>query len=391
MKSILSKIFDACNKQFDEIVEIRRKIHMYPELGFEVQKTAAVAESELKKLGIEVKTGVGKIGVVGDFNIPNATKRIALRADMDALPILEQGDACYKSRVDGVAHMCGHDVHTAILIGAARLIKHFKDELKANIRFIFQPSEERLPGGAIGMIDDGVLEGVDEIYGLHVWNAVKAGQFAICPGAFLGQPDAFEIEIIGKGGHGGMPHQSVDPILTGCQFVSMLQSIVSRNIDPLESSVISVTQFNGGSSFNIIPSLVKIAGTVRTLKKEVQAEIRDRIENMLSGITSAQGADYNLVYTEGYPVTYNHESCTNKALSVAKKLVGESNVIFPHPPVLAGDDFGYYSQKIPAAMISLGAGNTEIGFNKICHDPEFDVDERCIIYGMAFYLALAMG
>jgi amidohydrolase len=390
LKTLKTGIFERCQTHFDDIVAIRRDIHMYPEIGFEERRTADIAAGELEKLGIKTRRQVGKTGVVGDIQTPGAERRIALRADMDALPIQELGDAPYKSRIDGKAHMCGHDVHTATLIGAARVIHDLKGRLKANVRFIFQPSEEMDPGGAPAMIEDGALEGVDEIYGLHAWPLLEAGQFGICPGAAFGQSDHFEIEITGRGGHAALPHLAVDPILIGSQFVTNLQSIVSRNVDPLESAVVSITRFLGGTTDNVIPPAVKIIGTVRTLNKEIQVGIRERMEGMLSGMAAAHGARYRFSYHEGYPVTYNHEPCAARALSLAGTLVGEEQVTFPQKAVLGAEDFSYYSEKIPACFINLGSGNRERGITRMCHDPRFDVDEQCMIYGMALHAALAL-
>ena len=390
MKTLTDKIFGSCRFHFDDIVAIRRDIHMYPETEFDVHRTADIVANHLKKLILQVKTGIGKTGVVGDLEISGATKRIALRADMDALPMQELGNSPYRSRIDGKAHMCGHDVHTAMLIGAAKVISQLKVELKTNVRFIFQPSEEKFPGGAPAMIKDGVLDGVDQIYGLHVWPLMESGQFAICPGPAFGQPDVFEIEIRGKGGHAAFPHLATDPIIVGSQFVSMLQSITSRNVDGLESVVISVTQFHGGTADNVIPQTVKLSGTVRTLKKEVQVKVQQRIEEVLAGITSAHGATYNFSYQEGYPVTYNHERCVTEALAVTEKLVDAKEIFYPYSPILGGEDFGYYSQKIPACFIFLGAGNKAKGIVNMCHDPRFDIDEKCIIYGMAMHASLAI-
>lgn len=389
MEKLISRIIDDCKSHFDEIVAIRRDIHMHPEIGFDVQRTAGIAARELEKLGIKVKTGIGKSGVTGDIEIPGATKCIALRADMDALPLQEAGNAPYKSKIDGKAHMCGHDVHTAMLIGAARVIGKLKSELNANIRFIFQPNEESFPAGAPEMIKDGALDGVDEIYGMHVWPLLEAGQLAICPEEALAQGDSFEIEIIGKGGHGAVPHLAIDPVLIGCQFVTLLQSIIARDIDPLERAVISATQIHGGAAFNIIPESVKISGTIRTLKKEIRRAIQEKMETMLTGISSAHGANYNFSYNEVFPVTYNHKQCVDKALLVAKKVVDPENVIFPYPPDLGSEDFAYYSQKIPACYISLGSGNRGKGIVNMCHNPRFDVDEECIIFGMAMYAGIS--
>ena len=390
MKTFGAALLEHCKSLFDDVVAIRRDIHMNPELEHDVHRTAAIAAAELAKLGMKVKRGVGTTGVVGDLECPGAARRIALRADMDALPMQELGNLPFKSKVEGKAHMCGHDVHTAMLIGAARVISQSKGELKANIRFIFQPCEEKFPGGAPGMIQEGALDGVDEIYGMHVWPLIETGRYALCSGAALGQADTFKIEIIGKGGHAAVPHMAVDPVVIGSQFVTVLQSVVSRNIDPLDSAVISVTQFHGGTTHNVIPSSVRIEGTIRALTKEVQALIQIKMDKILSGITAAHGATYHLSFQEGYPVTLNHEPCVAKVLFNANKLVGVENVIFPFPPILGSEDFGYYSQKVPACFVFLGSGNKERGIVNMCHNPRFDVDEKCMIYGMALYASLAL-
>ena len=390
MKELLSRIRDRCNAHFDDIVAIRRDIHMYPEVGFDVFRTADIVAAELSRLGLKVKKGVGKTGVVGDLGVSGEKKRIALRADMDALPMQELMDTPYRSRLAGKAHMCGHDVHTATLLGTARVLADLKELLHANVRLIFQPSEESWPGGARAMIEEGVLDGVDEIYGLHAWPVFEAGQFGICPGAYLGQADHFEIEITGVGGHAAMPSFAIDPIVIGAQFVTALQSIVSRNVDPLESAVVSVTQFNAGTTGNVIPPSVKMVGTVRTLDREVQKTVRDRMEKLLEGITSGQGATFTFEYMEGYPVTFNHEPCVERALSVARAIAGEEQVVFPQPSILGAEDFGYYSRKIPACFFNLGCGNQAKGITRMLHDPRFDVDESCMIYGMAMEALLAL-
>lgn len=390
MEELKSLIYDRCRAHYEDIVAIRRDIHAHPELGFDVQRTAGVVAEELERFGIKTTRGVGRTGIVGDIEVPGANKRIALRADMDALPMEELGEVSYRSRIRGMAHMCGHDVHTATLIGAARVIQEIKDQLKANVRLVFQPSEEKPPGGALAMIEDGVLEDVDEIYGLHVWAVLEKGQFGICPGAFLGQADHFEIEITGKGGHAAMPSFAVDPIVVGSQFLTLLQSLVARNVDPLESAVVTVTQFHAGTTDNVIPPCVSMMGTVRTLKDEIQSVVRERLERLLAGVTSGQSATYTLRYEEGYPVTFNHEPCVKRALALARTLVGEEQVIFPEAPAMGSEDFGYFSREIPSCFLNLGCSNKAKGIMAMCHDPRFDVDEECMVYGMALEVLLAL-
>lgn len=394
------QIFQQCHRHFDDIVAIRRDIHQYPELGFDVHRTAGIAADALQALGIPVKTGIGRTGVVGDLEVPGATKRIALRADMDALPIQELTDVPFKSKIDGKAHLCGHDAHTAMLIGSARILSDLQSSLKSHVRFIFQPSEEAAPGGAPAMIADGALEDVDEIYGIHVFPLYAVGQYATCIGPMLAQSDTFQITLTGRGGHAAFPHLTVDPIVISAQFVTAVQSIIARNVDPLDSAVISITQFHGGdanlkngltgAALNVIPPKVLIGGTVRTLQKSVQKRVRRQLERLLSELADAHDATYTFDYQDGYPVTYNHEPCVNTAVDTAHGLVGKDNTIFPVPPILGGEDFGYYSQKIPACFVMVGAGNEEKGIVNMCHHPQFDIDETCMVYGMALLTHLAM-
>lgn len=393
-------IFEQCHHHFNDIVAIRRDIHQHPEIGFDVERTAGIAADALDVLGIPVKTGIGRTGVVGDMEVPGASKRIALRADMDALPIQELTDVPYKSRIDGKAHLCGHDAHTAMLIGTARILSHLRSHLKTHVRFVFQPSEEVFPGGAEAMIADGVLEDVDEIYGIHVFPLYAVGEYATCVGPMLAQSDTFRITLTGRGGHAAFPHLTVDPIVIGAQYVTAVQSIVARNVDPLDSAVVSVTQLHGGdanlqnglagAALNVIPPKVLIGGTVRTLQKTVQTRIREQLERLIAGLADANNATYTFDYQEGCPVTYNHEPCVTNVVSKARELVGEGNLIFPVPPILGGEDFGCYSQEIPACFVMVGAGNKERGIVNMCHHPQFDIDETCMIYGMSLLVSLAM-
>ena len=393
-------IFEQCNHHFNDIVAIRRDIHQHPEIGFDVERTAGIAADALHALGIPIKTGVGRTGVVGDLEVPGASRRIALRADMDALPIQELTDVPYKSKIDGKAHLCGHDAHTAMLIGTARILSELRSSLKTHIRFVFQPSEEVFPGGAEAMMADGVLEDVDEIYGIHVFPLYAVGEYATCVGPMLAQSDTFRITLTGRGGHAAFPHLTVDPILIGAQYVTAVQSIVARNVDPLDSAVVSVTQLHGGdadlqnglagAALNVIPPKVLIGGTVRTLQKPVQIRVREQLERLIAGLADANNATYTFDYQEGCPVTYNHEPCVNNVVSNARGLVGAENLIFPVPPILGGEDFGCYSQEIPACFVMVGAGNKEKGIVNMCHHPQFDIDETCMIYGMALLTSLAM-
>ena len=375
---------------YDHVVNIRRDIHQHPELGFDVGRTAGIAAQELKRLGIKVKEGVGKTGVVGDIDVPGATKRIALRADMDALPIQEENNVSYKSKNAGKAHMCGHDAHTAMLIGAARIIKANEKDLKVNVRFIFQPSEEVHPGGAPEMIKDGALDGVDQIYGLHVYPLIETGTVAVGSGPFFGSSDRFEINISGKGGHAAFPHLADDVIVMGSQFVNAIQSVVARELNPTDPGIVSVTMFNAGTAPNVLPSNVVIKGSVRTLTEENRTYVEQRLKDVLEGIVTTSKASYKFSYHRGYPPVLNQETLAQHVAASAQQLVGEERLVFPHPSVLAGEDFGYYSQAIPACFFLLGAGNKEKGIKHMLLHPSFDIDEMCMLYGMAMHAGIVL-
>ena len=236
----------------------------------------------------------------------------------------------------------------------------------------------------------GFLEDVDEIYGVHVFPLYPVGKYATCPGPMLAQSDTFEISITGRGGHAAFPHLTVDPIVIGTEFVNAAQSIVSRNVDPLDSAVVSITEFHGGEAKNVIPPSVTLGGTVRTLDKEVNVRVRSQLENLLDGIVNAHNGTHTFSYREGCPVTYNHDPCVESVLTSAHSLVGEENVIYPISPILGGEDFAYYSEQIPACFVMVGAGNEEKGIVNMCHHPQFDIDENCMIYGMALTASLGL-
>jgi amidohydrolase len=406
---IRNEIWNQCEKEFNYIQKIRRHIHRNPELGFEVYNTAALVTKELTALGLEVKTGVGKTGVVADLSLPGAKRRVALRADMDALPIQEQTNCSYKSQIPGRAHMCGHDAHTAMLLGAARVIVSLKSQLKANVRFIFQPNEENIPGGAPAMIADGCLKGVDEIYGMHVWPLIPAKKYGVCRGAAMGRPDGFKIHLKGKGGHASVPHLAVDPITIGAQIVQSLQTIISRNTDPINSAVLSVTQFHAGTTHNVIPETAFIEGTFRSFQDEVCEDMKIRIKNILVGFEKAFDVAIDFEHEEGYPVLHNKdlgatyaETCINKLnqtkLSHTIEMAesdettenNQNSLLYPVRQVLGGEDFAHYLKEIPGCYVFLGCSNTEKGITQICHDPHFDIDEVCLSYGTALHSMMAL-
>lgn len=373
-----------------ELIDRRRDFHMNPEIGFDLERTAGIVSKELTSYGLQVKTDIGKTGVIADLLIPHAKKRIALRADMDALPIQELNESSYKSCVPMKAHLCGHDAHTAMLLGAAKLLSKMHDQLDVNIRFIFQPSEEAWPGGASLMIQEGALDHVDEIYGLHVWPTLATGKYGICVGPTMAQADGFTITVTGRGGHAAAPHTAIDPILIATEIVKNLQSIIPSNVNANDNAILTVTQIHGGSSYNAIPDSCFLTGTVRTYHKNVQLTIKKRIEEVVKGIASAYGGEGVIDYQEGYPIVYNHEQEALKVREMGTKLVGESQIDFPAQKVLFGEDFAYYTQKTKGCFIHLGCRNEAKGVTRMLHDPRFDIDEDCLIYGTAMHLALVL-
>ncbi len=369
-----------------DVIDIRRDIHRHPETGFDLERTAGLVAEHMEALGLKVRTGVGISGVVADLEVRGAQHRIALRADMDALPMDEERDIPFRSIVKGKAHMCGHDAHTAMLIGAARVLCAKKDTLPNHVRFIFQPCEEALPGGAPGMIADGCLDGVTAIYGQHVWPWLDTGKIGICPGPMMAQADSFDITIYGKGGHAAAPHQCVDPIVIGSRLVGALQTLVSREVSPLDSAVLSVTRFHAGSAYNVIPSEAKIAGTVRTYSKNTQTGIKRRLKELTDGLE--MGGE--LKYSDGYPPLINHEVSCQHAREACSDFIAASDLIFPAESAMFGEDFAYYVEKVPGCYLQLGSGNAELDCCYPLHHSKFGLDEACIPVGVRLLAAMAM-
>jgi len=369
-----------------ETIQTRRYLHQHPELGSEVYKTVALVEQELRALGLEVYPNIGKNGLYADLNIPNAQKKIALRADMDALPIQELSQKTYQSTISGIAHMCGHDAHTAMLLGAAKLIVQHKDQLQHNIRFVFQPDEENIPGGALPMIKDGVLDGVDAIYGQHVWPTLETGKIGLCTGPAMGQPDILEIVITGKGGHAAYPHSTIDPIVIAAQYINAVQAIVARNVPALDATVVSFTVIEAGTAHNIIPETIKLSASIRTLSLEVKAALKKRLHQLLESTCTAHSANFEFNYINGHALTYNNPTLADNLA----QLLDTNDLVYPHPPSMAGEDFGYYSQKIPACFIFLGCRNEAKGITAMLHSPYFDLDEACIKTGIELWYTIAM-
>jgi amidohydrolase len=366
----------------------RRDIHEHPELQYDVHRTAAFVADRLKEFGCdEVATGLGRTGVVGVIKGRKSpgkgdVRAIGLRADMDALPIEEATGLPHASKTPGKMHACGHDGHTAMLLGAARYLAETRN-FAGDAVVIFQPAEEG-GAGAAAMIKDGLFDRfpVDQVYGMHNGPGIPIGSFAIRPGPIMASTDAVNIHIEGRGGHAARPHISIDSVLVGAQLITALQSIVSRSVDPLESAVISICEFHAGNARNVIPQTAELKGTVRALTAEVRALVEKRVRDVVDGVARMTGARIDLNLERGYPVVVNHAAQTGIAVEVARKVAGEANV-HEMPPLMGGEDFAYMLERRPGAFIFCGNGNTA-GL----HHPAYDFNDDAIVYGTSFWIKL---
>lgn len=378
-----SDIKELSSNIINEIVDIRRDIHKYPELGFNEHRTSSVISNYLKNLGLKVYTNIARTGVVGVLEGDKPGKTIAVRADMDALPVTEENDVDYASQNENVMHACGHDAHIAIALGTAKILASLKDRICGNVKFIFQPAEEGL-GGAAFMIDEGALHnpGADTIIALHVSPLLKSGQISVGSGPVMASPSEFEIVIRGRGGHAAQPHQSIDPISIGVNIINMLQSIIPKKISPFRSSVLSVTCFQAGNTFNVIPSEALIKGTVRAFDNQTHDEISKNMHTIIASVTGAMGADFSFRYNQGYPSVVNNEKVVELIVNASRKIIGKENVLENPDPTMLAEDFSFYTRKIPGAMFNLGCSsiNSETFYN--LHSNRFTIDESCIATGM---------
>ncbi|NJE46331.1 amidohydrolase [Thermococcus sp. GR7] len=365
----------------DEIIAWRRDFHMHPELKYEEERTSRVVEEHLREWGYKIKrVGTGIIADIGD-----GEKTIALRADMDALAVQEENDVPYRSKIPGKMHACGHDAHTAMLLGAAKIIAEHADELGGKVRLIFQPAEEG-GNGALKMIEGGALDGVDAIFGFHVWMDLPSGIIGIRDGPFLAGAGFFEAKVIGKGGHGASPHEAIDPIPIAAETVLALQTIVSRNVNPIETGVVSVTAINGGTTFNVIPEEVTLKGTFRYYKPEVGEMIKKRMAEIIEGVAKTHGARAEFSINDLVPPTINDKAMADFARKVAEKYrLRHGDVAMS----MGAEDFAYYLQRVPGAFLALGIRNEGKGIVHPHHHPKFDVDEDVLHLGTAMEVALA--
>ena len=389
MSNITDRIKQLADKYYEDVVTLRRTIHANPELAFEENETSALVANTLEKYGVEVRRGVAKTGVVGTIKGKNKGKVVALRGDMDALPILEATGLPFASKNAGKMHACGHDAHTSIGLGAAMILSELKDELNGEVRFLFQPSEERVPGGAPFMIEDGALDGVDEIYGLHVIAQNDAGTVGFFPGEMMASADELYFTIKGKSGHGARPQYAIDPIVTSAQVITALQTLVSRNLDPFSQGVITIGSIHGGFAPNIIPEEVKLVGTVRAMTKEWRDYAHKRIVEIVEGICAANGATCDILIDKGYPVLSNHPEQTMFADEAARELFG-SDRVFKAERLMGAEDFAYYLEKVPGTFYRLGIRNEKMGITADIHNDHFTIDEEALRTGIAMQAYLAV-
>ncbi|TLS38404.1 M20 metallopeptidase family protein [Pseudalkalibacillus caeni] len=381
------KLLDKLQELYPQLVELRRDFHMYPEVSNNEVETPKKISKYLTDLGLEVKTGVGGNGVVGYLRGKRPGKTIALRADFDALPLQDEKDVPYKSKVPGAMHACGHDLHTAALLGVANVLSQLKDEIEGTVVFIHQFAEEVAPGGAEAMIKDGCLEGVDEVYGAHVWANDPIGQVSFNEGYTMAAADTFEITITGNGGHGAMPHETVDPVVIASQLVLNLQQIASRKTDPLKSVVVTIGALKSGEALNVIPDTAYIGGTVRSFDEDVRNETENLIRHISASTCHVFGAKAEINYKRGHAALYNHPAETKKLKALATNVLGEDKV-FDKEPIMGAEDFSYYLREVPGTFFFAGGRNPEINAIYPHHHPRFDVDERSILTIGQVFLSL---
>ncbi|MBP1696330.1 MAG: hypothetical protein H6Q41_1518 [Deltaproteobacteria bacterium] len=382
-EAILSKAEQLKQK----LIDLRRDFHRHPELGLKEFNTAKKVEEVLQALSLETKLFVNGTGVRGFLKGTKPGKTIALRADMDALPIQEETALPYQSQNKGVMHACGHDAHTAMLLGAAMILSEKKGELKGNVVFIFQPAEE-IGAGAKAMVEERILEGVDSVFGLHVYSMLPFGTLNYSPGALMAAGDFFDVKITGRGGHGAQPHLTVDPIVIATNAINAIQTIVSREVDPLESAVVSICKMEAGEAYNVIPETATFGGTIRSHKPELREFIPKRVKEILDGVVLGMRGNYEFNLMSKFPATITDEQMTAFVVNVAKEILGEDKISMMKP-LMGSEDFSFYLQKIPGTFAFLGVENKEKGIIYPQHHPKYNIDEDILPIGAALHAAVA--
>ena len=367
----------------EKIVALRREIHREPELGFDTRKTAKKVLRALDGLPLDIQTGVAENGIVATLSGDGPA--VGLRADMDALPIHEETGLPFASEIDGKMHACGHDGHTSMLVGAAHALCGMRERLNGTVKFFFQPAEEGGGGGRV-MIEEGVADDVDSVFALHLWPGLPFGTAATKAGPIMAAAGSFEMTVRGTGGHGAFPHQTADAIAMAAQIVTALQTLVSREVDPIEPAVVTVGEIGAGSAFNIIPETARLGGTVRTLNEDLRRRMPERIEHLARGVAQGMRGDAELDYNFSYPVTMNDEGAAQHALTVIEGLFGEENTLELSNPSMGGEDFAFFLERMPGAFIWLGVGE-DVSY---LHTPTFAFDEEILAQGAALLTALAL-
>jgi len=389
-EAIKKQIFSVIDSINDRVIEIRHDLHKHPELSGQEEHTKYLIKGILEMRGYAIREFDTHYGLIADLIIDDQPPRVAIRADMDALPITEQTEEPYRSQSEGVMHACGHDSHTAIALGSAIALAESRERLLGSVRFIFQPSEESKEGGSLQMIEGGALEGIEAIFGLHAYPYLPTGQIGYKYGVMMASADIFTIEIFGKSAHGARPHEGVDAILVTAMAVNSLNHIVSRRIDPLHPAVITMGTIEGGKAGNIICDHVKVQGTVRTINEAVRKDIPKMMEEAVRGICESMGASYNFNYVYGQPELINDTKMVDIVKGEAEKIIGPENCIDLLDPVMGGEDFSEYLQIVPGAFFRLGTCNPEKNTCIPQHNSRFNVDDDALKYGMKILTASAV-
>jgi amidohydrolase len=382
----LSRVRLSIRSLQPQLVEWRRRLHQQPELGFQEKLTAEFVSSQLQAWGIEHQTGIAKTGIVATIEGTKPGKVLAIRADMDALPIQELNEVPYRSQHDGVMHACGHDGHTAIALGTAYYLQQHRQDFAGTVKIIFQPAEEG-PGGAEPMIEAGVLKNpdVDAIIGLHLWNNLPLGTVGVRAGALMAAVELFNCTILGKGGHGAIPHQTVDSIVVAAQIVNALQTIVARNVNPIDSAVVTVGALHAGTAHNIIADTAIMKGTVRYFNPEFAGYFKQRIEQIIAGICQSHGATYDLEYINLYPPVINDAGIAALVRSVAQEVVETPVGVVPECQTMGGEDMSFFLKEVPGCYFFLGSANPEKNLAYPHHHPRFDFDETVLPMGVEIF------
>ncbi|MEA5616755.1 M20 family metallopeptidase [Cronbergia sp. UHCC 0137] len=385
----LSSVRLEIRKLEPQLIEWRRRIHQRPELGFQEKITAEFITQKLQNWGIEHQTGIAETGIVAIIKgeKPGVEKVLAIRADMDALPVQELNEVPYCSQHDGVMHACGHDGHTAIALGTAYHLQHHRQDFSGTVKIIFQPAEEG-PGGAKPMIEAGVLKNpeVEAIIGLHLWNGLDLGTIGVRSGAFMAAVDFFNCTILGKGGHGALPHQTIDSVVVAAQIVNALQTIVARNVNPLDSAVVTIGELHAGTRMNVIADTARMSGSIRYFNIDLADFFKQRIEQIIAGICQSHGANYDLEYVNLYPPVINDGKIAELVRTVAEEVVETPLGIIPECQIMGSEDMSFFLQEVPGCYFFLGSANHEKKLDYPHHHPRFDFDETALAMGVEIFV-----